>query len=666
MDFTLLLTLIAGLSQSSGLLMIASLGLFVVGMSIAANFDFPGVVVTEAVAGAIPIERLGFKTAKFVGTALRGPVNKPVLITNERQFRDIFGPRTSTSYLHDSIRQWFENVSAPCYVVRVVNTGALPATTMLIKDGTKQVITATAAGTITGSGDVAVTVTTAGMTGSPKTLNVAVLNGDTAPVVAGKIRIALAADADVAAKWAVSGTGTGIILTKLLTGAEDATANVALATGTATGLTAAPTSVHTTLGVADLDVLQIESYGPGADYNYAASPAHGISVTYVGGLLSVFDGGVIKEQYRDVIFSNAAKSAQFANGHSSLIQLTWLDTTADPSDVTAQGLDGGANGSAVTATQIVGSESVTPKTGIYAFATKDLPLGYHLAPGYTTNAVGNALIDVAERFRGLALIDATFGNSVQQAITEKQQYASSHGYAVYCYGHVQMTDPETGALIWVPRSPIRAAHIARSHTQPGGLANVGAGVDYRLRNVPYDPQNGAFGLETDNPYLMDDLTQGELNRNGIDVARNFAREGYGIVHWAARTISPEILFRFVHVRVLLNVIAESIEIGLKPYVFRPVDGRGRLASEIKATIDGLLWDLWNNDSLFGGTPGDAFFVKLESSLVELEQGIINVEVYVKPVPIAERINVTLFRVPLGFDFKTGEVKIGDAELRAAA
>jgi phage tail sheath protein FI len=229
-----------------------------------------------------------------------------------------------------------------------------------------------------------------------------------------------------------------------------------------------------------------------------------------------------------------------------------------------------------------------------------------------------------------------------------------------------MVDPDSGALKWVPRSPIRAAHIARSHSQPGGIANVGAGVDYTLRNVPLDAANGAVGLETDVTEILDDLTQGELNVQGIDVARNFASQGYGLVHWSARTISPEVLFQFLHVPIILSVIAESVERGLKPFVFRVVDGQGRLASEIKGTIDGLLWNLWNDDTLFGKTSKDAFFVKLTSSFTELEQGIINVDIFVKPVPIAERIDVTLFRVALGYDFQTGEVRIGDAELLAQA
>src|SRR5215813_4813903 len=60
--------------------------------------------------------------------------------------------------------------------------------------GTAQVETATAAGTITGSGNASVVVTSANMPGSPRTVLVAVTNGDTASVWAQKVRDALAAD----------------------------------------------------------------------------------------------------------------------------------------------------------------------------------------------------------------------------------------------------------------------------------------------------------------------------------------------------------------------------------------------------------------------------------------------------------------------------------------
>jgi hypothetical protein len=115
--------------------------------------------------------------------------------------------------------------------------------------GVLQVETATAVGTVTLDGNATVVVTAAGMTGSPKTINVAVLDTDTASIVGGKIRAVLAADAAVIALFSVSGTGANVVLTALTTRANDATLNISIDNGTCTGLTTAATSVDTTAGV---------------------------------------------------------------------------------------------------------------------------------------------------------------------------------------------------------------------------------------------------------------------------------------------------------------------------------------------------------------------------------------------------------------------------------
>lgn len=99
--------------------------------------------------------------------------------------------------------------------------------------------TTTVVGTITssGAGNVLVTVTAADMPSSPKAINVAVANNDSASTVAGKIRAALAADADVTAYWDVSGTGADVVLTTRIPLPTDATQNFAIAEGTSDGLT---------------------------------------------------------------------------------------------------------------------------------------------------------------------------------------------------------------------------------------------------------------------------------------------------------------------------------------------------------------------------------------------------------------------------------------------
>lgn len=155
--------------------------------------------------------------------------------------------------------------------------------------GTAQVETATAAGSITGSGNASVIVTAADMTGSPKTVSVAVLAGDTAATWAGKVRTALAADADVSALFTVSGTSTAIILTRKPTStyaingtsvnvfpANDSTLNISLSNGTSTGITTASTSANTTSGVATAG-----SYAPDLDGNDFEGEA-------TGGLSGVF------------------------------------------------------------------------------------------------------------------------------------------------------------------------------------------------------------------------------------------------------------------------------------------------------------------------------------------------------------------------------------------
>ena len=112
----------------------------------------------------------------------------------------------------------------------------------------KQIETATVVGTITLTGNATVTVTALGMANTPKAISVAVTLGDSASVVGGLIRTALAFDTDVAALFLVSGTGANVVLTKHVAVANDDTLNIAIANGTCTGLTAAPTSTNTLAG----------------------------------------------------------------------------------------------------------------------------------------------------------------------------------------------------------------------------------------------------------------------------------------------------------------------------------------------------------------------------------------------------------------------------------
>lgn len=80
-----------------------------------------GITVTEIAAMDQPIDVSPETTAAFVGRALRGPLNTPVLVTSFGEFQRRFGGSWSRSSLGPSVRQFFEHGGSRLYVVRVAN-----------------------------------------------------------------------------------------------------------------------------------------------------------------------------------------------------------------------------------------------------------------------------------------------------------------------------------------------------------------------------------------------------------------------------------------------------------------------------------------------------------------------------------------------------------------
>lgn len=193
--------------------------------------------------------------------------------------------------------------------------------------GQAQVETATAAGTITASGNATVIVTAAGMTGSPKTISVAVLNGDTAAVWAGKVRTALAADTAVSALFEVGGTTTAIRLTRKPTAtyavgsasvplyaANDSTLNISLDNGTCTGITTAATSANTTSGTLSSGVYLLDADGK----DFEGSTLVPIAAGRLGGLLISNQSA----STADILVSTAATLVDFPVSPDGVLQVS--------------------------------------------------------------------------------------------------------------------------------------------------------------------------------------------------------------------------------------------------------------------------------------------------------------------------------------------------------
>lgn len=109
-------------------------------------------------------------------------------------------------------------------------------------------LTSIAAGAITTAGNLEVIVTDPALTGSPITLNVAVLVDDTASAWAGKVATALQANTVIAARYVASSSDVYINLSSLNNEPSSPTANLSIKNGTAAGITDAPTSSVVTSG----------------------------------------------------------------------------------------------------------------------------------------------------------------------------------------------------------------------------------------------------------------------------------------------------------------------------------------------------------------------------------------------------------------------------------
>jgi len=162
-----------------------------------------------------------------------------------------------------------EIVASGGYVTIDLQTGIATPSAAYVA-GTAQVETATvvAASGCTSNGNCSLTFTSAAVTGSPLTVVVALTTAlTTATLVAAALAAGLAANAAIAAQWTVTSSVADIIFTRVSDAngykyANEPGTNLAIPSGL--GLTAAPTSANTTVGVVSSGVNVTD--GDGKDF----------------------------------------------------------------------------------------------------------------------------------------------------------------------------------------------------------------------------------------------------------------------------------------------------------------------------------------------------------------------------------------------------------------
>ena len=144
----------------------------------------------------------------------------------------------------------------------------------------------------------------------------------------------------------------------------------------------------------------------------------------------------------------------------------------------------------------------------------------------------------------------------------------------------------------------------------GGVTGVYAATD-RTRGVWKAPANVSLADVVGPAVKLNDEDQSGLNVDttgkSINAIRAFA--GKGTLVWGARTLAGnDNEWRYVAVRRFFNMAEESIKKATEPFVFEPNDANTWV--RVRAMIENFLTVQWRQGALVGGTPPQAFYVKV--------------------------------------------------------
>ena len=97
--------------------------------------SYPGVYIEEIPSGVRTITGVSTSTTAFIGSALRGPVNDPIIIHSYADYERAFGGLWDLSSMSYSVQQYFQNGGTDAVIVRLMSEGASKAQFSLPPEG---------------------------------------------------------------------------------------------------------------------------------------------------------------------------------------------------------------------------------------------------------------------------------------------------------------------------------------------------------------------------------------------------------------------------------------------------------------------------------------------------------------------------------------------------
>jgi hypothetical protein len=265
--------------------------------------------------------------------------------------------------------------------------------------------------------------------------------------------------------------------------------------------------------------------------------------------------------------------------------------------------------------------------------------GILTVPGATTTAIQVAAAKHAQTRGRVVFLDgpdtATAATLVAAVKTIVDNSLKRSRYAGMFAPWLNVAGLAPGTVRKVPPSPVVAGAFARNMANGLSANEPAAGENGKVRS--------ALGLTQ----LYSDTDRQTLNDNGINVVRDV----YGVVKvygWRS-TADPAVDISWVNLGNSImhrQIVAEAGAVGER-FVFKQIDGQGRLASQFGGALVGeVCMPMFLNGSLFGEDPDDAFKVDTGPS-VNTEATAANNElravIAVKMSPFGEEVNIEIVK-----------------------
>jgi hypothetical protein len=373
--------------------------------------------------------------------------------------------------------------------------------------------------------------------------------------------------------------------------------------------------------------LQVLANSPGS---WANALTVQILAGTVGGYfqIQVATGATILENSGDLLDKPAALVWAQSSDYITLVDQA--GSVQDPAVIAASALLGGTDDN----TNIVEQNW----TNALSFLSKDLGPGQVAAPGHTTLAGQTALLAHADANNRVALVDCVDSGS---KATLKSAAAALQG-AVPGNRHAALFAPwaivpgiVAGTTRTVPWSAIEAGIISRNdaHLSPNTAA---AGL-----------QNGqsVYAIGLSQPPFIDSDRQ-DLNASSVNVVRALFN---GIMAYGFRTLvqpagDPNWI-AFSNSRLYMAIYADADAIA-ETFVFAEIDGKGLVFKAMGGELASMLNGYYNEGSLYGATPDEAFIVDTGST-VNTPESIANLEIHavlrIRMSPFGELVHIDIVK-----------------------